>query len=209
MHLKKVILAALAALMLLALAAGTASALRSIESSASVITLLSRSLTFTGNGIRVVCEVGITITLNERSIAKRPTNPIGRAEVKVLGQEGGVERCSTNRARTLGGPFNINYLSFTGTLPRIEALNLQLLQVAFSVTAVGITCLYTANALGIQKVDANRALERLRGEERGEAYRLESITAARENSGLCPTTAQIALAGSFAPVTPLVTITLV
>lgn len=198
MQIKKIVLAAFAAIMLLSLFGGTASANRSLEASATVISLLAPALTLKAAGIPIVCEVGVTITLNRRTFAKSERVNIGRAEFRVL-----REQCRGGRARVLAGPFNVNYLGFAGTLPTITGLLFQVLRVAFLVDLEGFArCLVTTNAAGFQRVTAGR-IEELRGEARGEVYGLES-TSIINLRGLfpCPAEArEYSLEGRFNAVT--------
>jgi hypothetical protein len=203
---KKIILAALAAMTLLALLGGTAAALRSLSVTERVITLLSRALTLAG-AVNVVCEVGMTITLAANPIAKGPRNNIGSASVKVLGQEAGRERCTENTARVLRpeGPYGVNYLSFTGTLPNITGLNLQLLQVPFQVVGpLGIRCLITSTVLGTQRVNATTGkLENLASPFTTSNSRFEGGFGCPREEG------EISFRGTFEPVGTAVSVRLV
>jgi len=197
---KKAILAALTAGILLSLLAGTASALRSISSSETLITLLSTAVSFgsTNLGTAVICEVGLSITLAKRAFAKTERVGIARALVIIL-------RCSRGTATVLGGPFAVNYISFTGTLPTITSLNLQLLRVAFlvlvTVVGVNVRCLIVSNALGNQVVNSRRELETLTGPGGRTEFTLEAITVTPlTGTALCPEANEVFLRGTFAPV---------
>jgi len=180
---KRVALAALAAMLLLSLAAGTASALRSLSSSERIITLLARELTLSATNLpaSVICEVGMTITLNSTAIPKSGfANPIAQAELRVL-------RCREGNAVVLPGRYGVNYLGFTGTLPNITGLMLQLLRVAFLIEAGGglARCLIIATALELQTVVSGR-LERLGSTTR--AFALREVTVrSLAGSLICPT----------------------
>jgi hypothetical protein len=147
----KLLFAAITAVFVLSLGAGTAAALRSIETGGIATAEASaRALTFEGGGSRVICEV----TLNLRNlpargsgISKVERSAVGNATARV--NEAG---CRSGRAIPLntreGWP--VTYISFRGTLPRIESIRLQLNGTAFLVSAFGGfgECLFRGNAQG-------------------------------------------------------------
>ena len=190
-------------MLLLSMAAGSASALRSVSINVKWIPLLAREVTFTALGARVVCEVGLTMHPNPIVIPKVLRSLIGRAEVKVLGQESS-ERCIENRMKVLvgretEGEFNIIYLSFSGILPLIAGLNFQLLRVAFQVNiGSGLAvCLVVANILGTERVTVVR-LEQFSGP--GETrFGLEEVSVTRVSGTICPEPREVTLAGTFRP----------
>jgi hypothetical protein len=222
---KKIVLAAMATALMLSAFAGTATALRSLSLSRSTkITLLSREVTFGGTvfgiGAKVVCEVGMSIDVNSNPIAKSARTNIGTAEVKVLGQETGAERCTEGRARTLRAeqrlPYRLNYLGFTGTLPRVTGILLQLLGIEFLIRNGPNECLYRANALGLQRVrteaGATGTLENLEGPGGRPEFSLESIVLVENLNpffGACPRAEDIFLQGIFTPKNGPITIRLI
>lgn len=204
---RKLALAALSAIMLLSLFAASAAALRSIRSSEGTIQTRTTALTFEALGARAVCEVGMTIRLNANPIAKTARSNIGVANVKVVGQErrNAGEACVEGRGLALGGElapptsYNVNFLSFEGTLPEITGLRLQILRVAFQVTIAGQTCLVTANVLGTQRLNRTQELEVLTGEVGSNQFRLEEISVRRVAGLLCPEARAMSMRGSFTP----------
>ena len=132
------------ATLLLALGASTAAALRSIEVSVFQDNSSTRALTFEGGGSRVICEVTLTIEFLTW-IEKRAGSLAGWANARF--NEAG---CRAGRARplnTLEG-WRVTYVSFTGTLPRIESVRFQINGMAFLVSAFGGfgECLFRGNA---------------------------------------------------------------
>jgi len=196
---KRLTLAALAAVVVLSLAAGPATAARSLSFSESVITLLARELSFTsaGLGVSLVCEVGFTVTLAKRAIAKTERAEIERAEAKVLGQETGAERCREGRARVLTGPFSVEYLSFTGTLPSILGLLRRIKHFLFLIEIAGLArCLISANISETLRVREGR-LESMTGNP----FRLEEVIVTRlAGSVFCPSTTELQLRGTLTTV---------
>ncbi|MGB2712440.1 MAG: hypothetical protein WBC33_13105 [Conexibacter sp.] len=153
---KAVAVAAAAAILLLAVLTGSAAASRALRFSTGEISLLASALTITTAESRIVCEVIIGLTLTETRVAKRPANPIGNANPLVLGQEEGAERCSENWARFLPAVQELQYLSFTGTLPEITGLNLQISRFTINIRTLMTECLIEANVLGTQAVARGR-----------------------------------------------------
>jgi hypothetical protein len=186
---KKIVLAALAATMLLALTAGTAAALRSLSLSSRTIATLSAALTLSG-GISDVCAVGITLTLTNNPIAKTARANIGTAAVRILNPE----RCSITTS-VLAGPYNVNYLGFTGTLPNITGIILQLLGVEFLIRTLGQGCNIRANALGTNAISAGAV-----GTLSGRPFGLEGVRVTTLEGFACPEAGEVRLLGTFTPV---------
>jgi hypothetical protein len=141
----KLLFAALAVFFALSLGAATASALRSIQVSATNVSARSRALTFTEEAqrFRVICEVTLAITLNAR-IAKTPGAAVGSANPEV-------RNCSGGNARVLGTRWPITYVSFSGTLPNIREVTLQIERAEFLLEVFfgAAECLYSGSAQGI------------------------------------------------------------
>lgn len=122
-------IAPLLALLALALAAGIATASRSIElgpESGELGRVTARaagsraaSLTFVGREFEVICEVTLTLALNS-AIAK--TNGARAGSVTAARVSEGF--CVGGKARFIGLPWTITYRSFAGTLPTITAIEL-------------------------------------------------------------------------------------
>ena len=196
-------------MVLLSIGAASAAALRSLELSERQIEFLGTNVELGGEGARVVCNVAMTVRLPERRFSKRIFNPLGTVFVKVLGQETETESCIENRGfvlrRELGGTYNINYLGFTGTLPNITGLHIQILRLEFLVTAFEgrVRCLVRTNALGTEKVERG-SLTSL-----GQEFVLESITVVPVESLFpCPRPETIHIEGAFRAVNRTVSVRL-
>jgi hypothetical protein len=154
----KLLLAALTAVVALSLGAGTAAALRSIESSATAVAASGRAITFAGGGSRVVCEVTLSLTLSTRSISKVRGSRVGNTKATV-----NERACTGGRARPLNTAegWVTNYFSFAGTLPNITSIRLELVGTAFLVSAFGGfgECLFRGNAQGTTGGGTNRITE--------------------------------------------------
>jgi len=141
----KLILAALAATMLLAMGISTASA-RSLSVNERNFEVIwneafgapKTKLAFIAPSasVNVRCRVTLLGSFVERTIKKETTitqNRINHAELESCA--GGT---ATIRTETL--PWNSRYRSFTGTLPRIRSITIGLIGATFLVTAGGLTC---------------------------------------------------------------------
>lgn len=146
---RKLVLAGFATAILLGAVSGTAAALRSLAVNAPWMHAWGH-LTFNEptNFIKIWCKFTIWVTLNNRTIAKRPTNPIGRAAITEPTEcEGGT----TMRILREGQPWPVNYISFAGTLPRITELTLQIERAAFVIRSAIGECLFLGNVRVIAK----------------------------------------------------------
>jgi len=144
MTIRTVVLGAIAAAMLLALAGGAAVALRSISFSRREISKLG-SVTFSSPGVfSVICDVGMSKTLNTNPVGKAAHGSVGAATLRVL-----QGRCAGGTAEFLRAetPRNLNYLGFTGTLPNITGVVFEITEVEVLVSALGglARCLYRGN----------------------------------------------------------------
>ena len=153
---KKTVLAACAAALLLSIGTSSAVALRSLEFSPSAFSLLGE-LTIEEGLIRVTCEVNAALRLANRNVAKREA-VVGRATWTVLEQEEGErhERCAEQRARFLPFEAEVAYLSFNGRLPEITGINIAFGRIRI-VTNIGnglAKCLINADVLGTQAINA-------------------------------------------------------
>ena len=131
---RKVILMALASALTLALTAGIASAERGLASSPSANTLTLPALELEGGlGTPVRCGVTMAVTLHA-SVAKTAGALAGNANITV-----GTGRCTNGDAgllvrgarTTTGGPYHVQYTGFTGRLPSITSVGLQVVGVEF------------------------------------------------------------------------------
>jgi len=150
---RKFLLGAFAALMVLAIGAGSAAANRSLRASVASgelgrITTVSRALTFTDEeaSFSIVCEVTRVLSLHA-SVAKVAGTLAGLVrEVRIANCRGGTVTVLTENL-----PWHVTYVSFTGTLPSIATVTLELRNVGFLVSAFfGFgRCLYGGSARGI------------------------------------------------------------
>jgi hypothetical protein len=99
----------------------------------------ARALTFTDEEetFRVVCELEATFRVNE-SIAKTAEAAFGQ----ITGAT--TRNCRGGTVRLLGTPWNVQYDSFTGTLPEFSSVRLRLTGVGVLFTAFfgAASCLY-------------------------------------------------------------------
>lgn len=179
---KKAVLAAVAATLLIALTTGSAAALRSLEYSATLLSLLDALLTILGI-LEAVCEVGITTTLTKRASPKTGGGIIGRASSLVL-------RCSRGTLSIVNPPWNVKYVSIGGTLPRISSFTFEIERVQLRATNI-LTCQITAEVSGLDRVTAETGVV---GNFEGRPFRLRAVT----TSGACEA-GEVALLGTFTP----------
>jgi hypothetical protein len=126
----------LAAILVMAVAVGSASA-RRIESSSQTFTATWNKLTFNDNAnVRVECVVALSGSFHSRTISKVSGQLIGYI------QSASVTECvgGTARADVETLPWHIQYNSFTGILPAITGITLTLVGSKFEITAGGIHC---------------------------------------------------------------------
>jgi hypothetical protein len=135
---------AVAVALTLATVSGTAVALRQIEVSVFVDRAVARSFSFISEGGIVTCPVTLT-TEFLFTISKARGSRMAWTRLTV-----GEASCTGGRARPLntleGWP--VNYVSFTGTLPNITSIRVEVVGFAFLVSAFGGfgECLYRGNA---------------------------------------------------------------
>jgi hypothetical protein len=154
---KKVLLGLLAASLLLSIAAGSATALRSLSINERSIHVNFRELAFSeAGGFGIRCAVTLRIVFNENAIAKTA------AEV------GNVVAAPTERCRdTIGfgasaralveerSPWVVLYAGILGTLPNVVGVKFILRASKFLVADAlgGIECLYEGDAEGFATVE--------------------------------------------------------
>lgn len=130
-------LTALAALAVLVLGPGGASANSGAELSVASgelgrVRADSAALTFSGGGFEIICAVSRTLTLN-RTIAKVVGASVGSVyDVRLGACRGGEVRVLAPETRR---PWPITYVSFAGTLPNISSIRLELRGTGFLVRA--------------------------------------------------------------------------
>jgi len=145
----KLALAALTALLVLSIGAGTAFASTGIELTPKGANSAAGTITFSSpeaEGIRIRCRVTLTLAnVGEGGTAKRTETVVANITgVRVAECEGGTV---TVLAPEVARPWRATYVSFRGTLPRIESVRLELRGVAFLIRAF-VSCLYGGNAQG-------------------------------------------------------------
>jgi hypothetical protein len=153
----KLLLAALTAAMCMAMAVGSASATR-LNTNANnwKIVWTSLSLNAPGAGATVTCAVTLEGSFHSTSITKTSGSLVGyvqNAEVR--------NACTGGTARALREtlPWHVRYDSFTGTLPTITGVKLQLVGARFNIFPSGLAeCLTETTAAkpakGIANVEA-------------------------------------------------------
>jgi hypothetical protein len=145
----KLALAALTALLVLSIGAGTAFASRGIELSPKGANSAAGTLTFSSpeaEGIRIRCRVTLTLAnVGENGTAKSTATLVANiTAVRVENCEGGTVRVLSPE---VGRPWRATYVSFAGTLPSITSVRLELRGVAFLISSF-VSCLYGGNAQG-------------------------------------------------------------
>lgn len=195
---KKLLLAAFAAALLLALTGGTAGALRSLGFSQREIKLLFIELSFGSlfGGVVVICEVGLNTTLNSLRVTKREGSVVGRVTAVVL-------RCRRGTASVLEILlWNVKYRSILGTLPTIEGIQFQIETVQFLVeygARLENRCLILADTEGIQDVVVEAGGRRKVEVLEGIPFRLVGIVVTRL-AGLCPFLSEAIMQGTARPI---------
>jgi hypothetical protein len=176
-HKRNIVLAAMAVAAVLACLPSTAAALRSIQLSATLFSA-SGGWTIAGGGLTLTCNWTLTVTAVS-SISKTRGSRIGntRATINEAGCRGGRVR----PLNTAEG-WVTNFVSFTGTLPNVTSIRIELVGVAFLISSFGGfgECLFRGNAQFTSGGGTNTITE-LRADER------ISIPLSRNLNGLfCP-----------------------
>jgi hypothetical protein len=164
----KLLLFAVTVAAMLALAVGSASANRLSVRSRS-FALIWSTLSFSGGeSIRVSCRVTLAGSFHSTTITKTARSLIGLVTTASVGTR---ETCTGGSARALTAtlPWHVTYNSFTGTLPRISGVKLNLIGASFEiVTEVG-TCLARTEtnrpATGTATVEAGGVVTGFRADE--------------------------------------------
>jgi hypothetical protein len=149
----RIIIGGLTVALALAAAVNTATA-RRLEVSEQHFLALSAEVTFEAAGIQIVCAVTAEGSFHSRTISKvsgqlvgviteaAAQHPCRRNELWILN---GIERVQGATApNTL--PWQMSFLSFRGTLPRIQEIEGALIGAAFRIEALGILCLYKSTS---------------------------------------------------------------
>jgi hypothetical protein len=156
-HHKALTVSALAAVLLGALV-GTASAGR-LSLSSQTIRMTWASLTFSGGFGTVRCAVTMEGSFHSRTIAKTRESLIGyitNARISHPCSAGAAWAHSGETNEVLGGtvsnrlPWHIRYASFTGTLPNITSMNVEVVGIAYLIRepVFGVLCEYAGGAEG-------------------------------------------------------------
>jgi hypothetical protein len=146
----KLMMTALAALLVLSLTAGTAAARTALSASPRAFFVHFSPLTLSGGGQTIRCNVLMHVELHE-SIPKISGTLAGFATIQIFeetcvgspfGATAGLLGPRGERIRGLGGPYHLLYVSFSGTLPEIRAVTIGVKRVPFWFRiAELITCL--------------------------------------------------------------------
>ncbi len=139
----KLLAATSAAVLLLGVAAGAASAnrLSLTKESFRLVWLATERLQIEESGSTVRCPLSLDGAFTSRTLSKVSGITIGSVETAIfantMGCEGGIiEQLSPNL------PWRLQYLAFAGRLPNITSLKIQILRMALSITpTLGMTCL--------------------------------------------------------------------
>ena len=145
---RKIMLAALTAMLLLALGAGSAMASRSINVSPTGANRAAGTLTFSSPEVeflRIRCLVTLTLANVAGGAKSTATNIANVTGATATGCEGGTIRVL---APSVASPWRTTYVSFTGTLPTIATVTLELRGVGFLAAIFGTNCLFGGNAQG-------------------------------------------------------------
>ena len=139
----KLVLAALTAALLLAVAAGPASADNALSAEPSETSAVFEELTFGSPLGNVICEVTLHVTFHE-SVNKVPGELAGEIEVGVstgscTNGDAGLN-VGGQRVTGLQGPYHIQYNSFEGTLPNINSVTAALVGLEIWITLGSTTC---------------------------------------------------------------------
>lgn len=163
----KLFLVAIATTALLGLAVGTASANRlEVTNAERGFRLAWNELHFAAGGNTVTCRVTLEGSFTRRTTVKRDNEVIGKVTRAAL-----TTPCTGGSATVLTAtlPWEVQYDSFTGTLPNIESVILDLNRASFQIQIQGIEpCLAVTETnepgRGIGAVNASGELTTLRAD---------------------------------------------
>ena len=136
------LVAAVAAGLVLAIAASTASAGR-LRVSPTDLRIIWPSLTFASAGGGLTCPVTMTGSFHSSTIAKT-TNLIGHVTSAAAGTCQDADHSMVFLDETL--PWHLSYHGFTGTLPLILTLLVRMGGVSVQVSGEGIFCLFNTTS---------------------------------------------------------------
>lgn len=147
----KLLLAMLGATVLLGSLVGSTSA-RSFSATSQTWRATWREVRYNGAFGNMTCEITLEGSLHTRTIAKTVGGLIGYISSATLGpcREGGA----TILRETL--PWHMRYLSFTGTLPRIETIRENVVGFALRIREPLATCLGQSTASSPMVLTFNR-----------------------------------------------------
>lgn len=155
-HLSKLPIAAIGAIALVAMAVSTASATHlNIDNWEAGFRIVWFDLKLEAGGREADCPVTLEGTWSTHTVAKVPGTRVGH----VL--EARVGSCIRGSATVLSGflPWEVTYQSFSGTLPNITTVTLNIVGAFFRVNIEGVECLASTEirhpARGIASVNAN------------------------------------------------------
>lgn len=136
----RVTLAALATAAMLTIAVGTADATRlEFPNWERGFRIVWNPLTLSAGSTIIRCPVTLEGTFTTRSIVKIPGQRVAAVTAAASNGCPGVNFTLL----TTSLPWSMTYNSFTGTLPRIETVKLNLIGMAFQLETSGISCLAT------------------------------------------------------------------
>jgi hypothetical protein len=164
-HRSKLCLAALTAALCLGVMVDSSSA-RRLEVSTQRIRTITPEFSAIGGEIRITCSITTEGSFHSRTISK-----VSGALVGYITRISIAHPCRGGEIRALTEtlPWHIEYLSFTGTLPRITSMRGALVGLNIQQEAIGITCLYRTTqehpGIGISEINAEGQVTGGRSEE--------------------------------------------
>lgn len=151
-HWSRLLTATVASALLLAAAVGTASANRLLLSNQNLtITWSVAKIAIPTSSVEIRCRVQLEGSFHSRSISKVSGALIGHITEAGITQASCVRngitvalflRTAESGVETL--PWHIRYDSFTGRLPRIEGVRIQIIGLSLQLNVGGMLCLYAS-----------------------------------------------------------------
>jgi hypothetical protein len=175
----KLVLGAFVVILPLAAMAGAAAG-RRIEASESLLYGLFTPLRMVSaeGSFSIACNITILATMISRTFSK-----VSGASIRRVGHVVVAEPCTGGRARVLAEtlPWDVRFNSFTGTLPSITSIRLQVVGMALQVEVLFGTCLYATSGAHPAMFDENLNAA-------GEATGIRALSEFRipSQTGFCP-----------------------
>ncbi|HZV73420.1 MAG TPA: hypothetical protein VFF79_06870 [Conexibacter sp.] len=125
----------------------------------------------TAGGIEISCALTLEGSFHSKTIVKTSGSLMGYVTRAIFGPVSNCLKTNVTNITTLTAslPWHIRYDSFTGTLPAIGGLRLQVAGFAFLLTAFGASCLYRSTAanpfFGVASRESGGVITGLQAEE--------------------------------------------